>query len=421
MPVPLQKLGRRLPWLAISLAGALWLTWNIIVVAVSDFYGATRPEFALSLDENHPVALRQLSEQKLTDLGDEKPDPEFVDLVQRAMLADTLSSVPLRVLALAVEESDSARARRLMQMAEDRSRRDIPTQIWLADDHLLAGRYPEAMRRIDALLLIWPELGHTLFPVLHELALDTKATEDLIATLMRSPPWRARFFATLPAHSERPSELAGFYAAMKEGLAPLTLDEVRPYLEALLEDGEAESAHGDWLSFMPPDTQLQEVPYNGDFEHEPVNAPFDWSIQTIRGAKAHLTSDSKGGRVLAVHFYNTRVPFRHVSQTVLLEPGHYVFAGEVAARSLENDRGLHWTISCRRGSQQWLGETLRVRGTVAWTGFELEFEVPDHDDCEAQVLRLELPARIGAEQEISGDILFDDLRIAAVTRSARAE
>jgi hypothetical protein len=58
-----------------------------------------------------------------------------------------------------------------------------------------------------------------------------------------------------------------------------------------------------------------------------------------------------------------------------------------------------------------LGETQRISGTMAWTEFSTSFAVTAKDGCKGQVLRLELPARVPAEQEISGEIWFDDLEI----------
>jgi hypothetical protein len=338
------------------------------------------------------------------------------------MLADPLSAVPLRALSLLAENDDPTRAKRLMDLAAQRVPRDVASQIWLADEYLLRGEAIKAMRHVDALLRVWPELSETLFPVLQDLTQDVEGAIALVSTLQLPPPWRESFLAALPRNRERPAaDLADFYEAMGTGPAPLSMSELRPYLEALIQQGQAKMARARWLDLAPSETKLGEVPYNGGFEREPLDAPFDWTIQAIRGARAHLTSDIKGGRVLTVQFYRTRVPFRHVSQTLLLEPGAYILSGEVAARSLENPRGLQWTISCAGGRQERLGETRRVSGTLKWEPFELEFHVPQEAGCEAQVLRLELPARIAAEQEISGDILFDDLRIVPTATSAQLE
>jgi hypothetical protein len=125
--------------------------------------------------------------------------------------------------------------------------------------------------------------------------------------------------------------------------------------------------------------------------------------------------ETPSNRALRVQFHNTRVPYRNIAQLLLLKPGSYILSGRARAASLKNDRGLHWTIACYAGKRERLGETQRISGTLAWTTFSTSFAVPTEAGCEGQVLRLELPARVPAEQEISGEIWFDDMEI---TRNA---
>jgi hypothetical protein len=131
-----------------------------------------------------------------------------------------------------------------------------------------------------------------------------------------------------------------------------------------------------------------------------------------------VVSVEEDDRALKIEFYNTRVPFRHVSQVLMLEPGAYLLTGNVKAMRLNNDRGLQWTVRCMTGSKERLGETDRLRGTFPWSGFQTEFHVPDTPDCQTQVLRLELPARIPREEQIKGDIWFDGIRVERLARAA---
>ena len=158
---------------------------------------------------------------------------------------------------------------------------------------------------------------------------------------------------------------------------------------------------------------------NGDFEFPISGLPFDWVFENVRGAQSDIAPAGAGGNALRVQFHNTRVPFRHVSQLLLLPPGGYRFSGAVQSVDLRNERGVHWTLSCAGGKGELLGETERVAGTRRWTDFELEFNVPSGPDCQAQVLRLVLAARIPSEQKAAGQIWYDNLKIVRAAEAGR--
>ena len=85
--------------------------------------------------------------------------------------------------------------------------------------------------------------------------------------------------------------------------------------------------------------------------------------------------------------------------------------------NLLTERGLVWDIQCLGGgpnlavSEPWQGSSQQ------WQRFSIDFDVPSLN-CEAQSLTLKLPARVPAEQQISGAIWFDDLRIQKIQRLA---
>jgi hypothetical protein len=148
---------------------------------------------------------------------------------------------------------------------------------------------------------------------------------------------------------------------------------------------------------------------NGGFDYPPSGLPFDRVIENVRGARTEIVVDENSNKVLRVEFHNTRVAFRHVSQLLLLQPGFYRLTGAAKSVDLRNDRGMQWTISCADGQQ--LVSTDRVAGTRPWSAFDVPFEVANREGCRVQSIRLVLAARIPAEQEIGGEIWYDDLRI----------
>lgn len=399
---------------AIAVVSALWVAWQIITVAISDYFSLTEPEIALAWNPDHAEALQQIAERQLSLLPDKDVKAPIMEAARHIISEKPLSGFPFRALASVAEANENEeRAESLMRIAAFRTRRDVRAQIWLADEELLKKDYTDALVHIDALLRVWPQISDRLFPVLAQLATERDAKEALIGILQKDPPWRAGLFATLPESTKDLPALQEFYSAFREGPIALRADELRPYLNALISNGSAELAHTIWLGTFGEDQPDTSGAYNGDFEIPISGLPFDWTLEEVRGAKAKIVLFAKNEHALLVEFYNTQVAFRQVSEVVLLKPGFYKFSGKVKADALQNERGLQWSLSCVSGNKERLAETERTYGTIAWTPFQVDFRVPD-TDCEAQILRLELPARVPSEAQVSGSIWFDKLQITPV-------
>ena len=342
--------------------------------------------------------------------------PPYGELAARALRASPLEEGALRLLALVADaDGNSTRALSLMHLAAAQSHRDVRVQTWLLDERLMAGDLPGALQNIDATLRTFPEAQQLLLPILAGLASDPDAAKLVIDTVEKDPPWRGWFLSTLPSQFSEAEPLEAFLAGLREGATPPDIGELRPFISRLIELGDLQRAYALRREVSPGDIQGA-VPTlnNGAFE-SPINGlPFGWVISPIRGANTQVVSETSSNKALRIQFYNTRVPYRNVSQLLLLEPGAYNLSGRVRAAALANDRGLQWTISCYAGKKDKLGETERVSGTMAWREFSVAFAVPAEEDCKAQILQLALPARVPAEQKISGEIWFDDL---AITRA----
>ena len=337
-------------------------------------------------------------------------------MAKRALRADPLETDSLRLLALVADaKGDTSRARSLMELAAQYSKRDVRVQSWLLNQRLLDGDLDGALKSVDFMLRTWPEAKSIAEPLLVALSSDPDAVKPVVALLQTNPPWRSWFVTTFPGQVEDPAPLETFFKDLKAGPAPPTKDEVNAYLKRLVDLGEFQTAYAARVDFSSPGwvETLGQV-NNGGFEQPVDGLPFGWLFANVRGADTEVVSESASNHALRVQFHNTRVPYRHVSQILLLRPGTYNLSGRVRAAALKNDRGLQWTISCYSEGKEKLGETERFSGSIPWKGFSAAFVVPAEKGCEAQLLRLELPARVPAEQDISGDIWFDDM---AITRT----
>jgi len=216
------------------------------------------------------------------------------------------------------------------------------------------------------------------------------------------------------------ARLVQLYAALSKTGQPPTTEELRPYLNRLIQDENFGLAYQVWHEILPPAQRSDEShPFNRDFEFPINDLPFNWDLANIPGADIQIVSaaDAGGKRRLLVEFSGARVHFANVKQLMLLPAGDYRFRGWVKTAELATSRGLWWHIFCANAAAETLATTELVSGTMPWTDFGVKFQVPA-TGCEAQWLRLELPARIESESSIEGQVWYQDLRITPAPAAA---
>jgi hypothetical protein len=408
---------------AVAVVAALALAWAIVRGTVAQSLVHVDPEESVAWNGRNADALVALAEAGLTTTAG-VPDAAAVrELGLRALRSEPWNEPALRVLALADDlDGADARAEVLMNLAAQRSPRDLGAEVWLFDQRVKAGKVTDALKAADIILRLRPDVLNMLLPALTDMATNDTSRPALIAALGAGPPWRSAVLAAL-ASSATPATNNAVIVGLQDSAHPLEAAEIGPYLDRLIGEGQYELSFLTWLRSLPvgESDQLPYV-YNGDFELPPTGLPFDWSIGKIDGATTELvdTGDKDHGVALHVVFAGARVAYHHVAKLLLLPPGTYRLNGMVKADDIENARGVVWRMFCADAPDQTLGTTPAVTGTNDWTSFTASFEVPP-TGCRAQWLRLEVAASVAIEQQISGTIWYDKLSIQRVDTPAAAE
>lgn len=339
-------------------------------------------------------------------------------LARAALNQSPLRGRAYRVLAQAAEKAgDEAQAAQLHALAVRFQSRDLPSRQWLAARALASADIATALEHYDHMLRIRPALAEAIFPLLTAFV-DQGLAPALVPVLAADPPWRGGFLARVAQDANGSERLHALFLPLAKAPVPLTERERTAYLERLLRDQRFTEAYLAWVGFLPASQQEQIGNiFDGGFEQPPEDAGFGWRVGRADGARiARVFTPGAGGeRALWVSFGNRRVPFAHVRQLLALGPGRYRFQGRARLDDLRNERGLRWRLHCAQGDQQTLAETERLHGNQPWQPFQTEFKVPA-EACQGQWLKLELTARIPAEQRISGSAWYDDLRIIRIDK-----
>jgi tetratricopeptide (TPR) repeat protein len=403
----------RLGTLVCVLLVLIWVGWRIIAHTAAQSLAKSHPNAALGWVADQPTALNQLAQQELLD-----PDGNLDsarELAQRALRSNPLNARALTLLGLIAErKGDQKSADVLMRISGARTLSDPTADAWLFNREVRRGDYSRALPYVDAMLRMDLESQKTqLFPVLAGLTANPLAFKALTEFLATSPPWRTLFLSALSTRLPNQARLVQLYAALNETENPPTNEELRPFLNRLIKDGNFEQAYQTWQKTLPPKQRANETyPFNRDFDIPADGLAFNWNLEAIPGADIQIVSSVDGDRkrALLVQFSGARVRFANVKQLMLLPAGDYTFGGKVKTEELLTSRGLWWHIFCANNPATTLANTELVSGTMSWTDFTVKFQVPA-TDCRAQWLQLELPARIEPELRIEGQVWYQDLRI----------
>lgn len=344
-------------------------------------------------------------------------DPKtMLRLGKAALRSEPLNADSLKTIAIAYAKlGKNDEARRLMETVVRRTLHDRLSRAWLLNESLEREDISQAMQHFDFVFRLFPEMQTNILTALAAVADHPSGRKVVLARLREKPDWLSQFLVAYPRASRSKTALTEFYTSLEGGLRDLDTAVLRALVNGLLAQDNVEAAYYVWLQSLP-EMDLKNLPfiYNGDFEKQTTNIPFDWYIREQAGARTEVVSverESKQSRVLEASFFGQRVMYSAVQQWLMLVPGNYSLHGKVNIKNINSQRGLVWRLICISRERTRLGETERMRGTQpGWKNFELRFEVP-RANCPAQVLLLATAARNAPESMITGSIQFDDLLI----------
>lgn len=401
--------ARLLGLCALSMA----LIWLVGVRGYADYLAQVLPERALALNTKQAEALLVQAEQALR--AHRIDDAET--MASTALQVAPLSGKALRILGAVSElRGNPVKAQALMELAVATTPRDTAGQFWLAINALANRDLQGCLQRLDRLMRFEPAIAADAFPILATIAISPAGVKSIAETLAANPPWRPGFMAALIRQAPAVTDVLRLFKAIITAKGQVQSPEWEQLNARLI-------AAGDWkqlrrvLASRPEFQSRTELLGDGGFDGDGQGILLGWAIRRVVGADVMMTVDPNlpANHLLYLYFHDRRVAFHHVSQLLLLTPGNYQLTGRVRLTSLTTAQGLSWSMTCAPGSLV-IGKSELLSGTSDWREFSMTFEVPA-DGCGGQTLALGLEARIAAEQQISGEAMFDDFRVEALTMS----
>ena len=337
-------------------------------------------------------------------------------LAEDAVLEDPLNARALRILGQISEiTSDEEHTENLMRAAVRRSQLESVAVYWMMRKSFQDQNYNAALRYADTLLRTRPQALGPIMPMMGKMAELPEASADLKLLLSTNPPWRPQFLSFLPNAISDARTPLDILLSLKDTANPPKATDLRPYLDFLIQHGFYDLAYYTWLQFLAPEQLAQAGHlYNGGFDAPPSGTPFDWMLTKGTGVTVQVAAkgEKPGERALLLKFGPGRVDYHDVTQLIMLSPDTYDFRGQYKG-DLVSERGLEWRVVCAGKDQNIIGRGVVARGgsSTQWKDLDFSFTVPAAD-CPAQYVKLVFDARSASERFISGNIWFDDFKIA---------
>lgn len=409
----------RLGVAAVMILVFAWLGWRIFSDTIGLNLASSAPAEALEWAPDTQLALNVLAQRELIKTNADLDAAEA--WASRALRTNPLNQQALFLLgAIAEKRGDRDKANILIREAGARSWRNLGVQLWLFQQNAIQKDFGRALVHADALFRVEPRYVATVFPVIAAFTIEPAGLKALTDFLATNPPWRQWVVVSLAQQLYDKSNLDQIFAQLARTDKPPTPPELKAYLFRLIRDRRYYFAYERWRESLPEQMKDGGVPYNGDFEFPADGQPFNWTLGSTPGVDVQIVpADGARGDVLRAQFSGARVTFKQVVQHLLLKPGRHRLTGRVKAERLRTERGLWWQVSCVIGTKATLAHTKLVSGTMDWSEFQVDFEVP-FQDCDAQEIRLELPARIASEHEIEGQVWYEHLRIDPIPAAGAA-
>lgn len=347
---------------SLALLGALFETWANLVLKVN-------PETVLAVSSWHAEALEQSLKSKLER---ELQTGEFITSPEAALLvrANPLSDWPFIQLALSADDDgEVSEAEGLMLGAYRRDPRNVLPIAWLAQRASGHTNGADAMRWLDRLLTVNPDLSDDWSAMAVHYALEPGGTGELLELLKADRIWARGVVGELnKTYPDLPFLLE---------LNRLAKNQQGAFLQRILTDMGPEVAFEAWISLVgASEPESMRWPFDPEFEGLDAPRPFNWAVNNV------FTEMNSGEGLFAV--YRGRGQTVLARQVLMLHPGMYQLVVDYSGQTHEAAGSLVWEVSC-------LGAPSKIailaldnpRGGDARSSLDLE--IPEND-CAAQRL-----------------------------------
>lgn len=192
------------------------------------------------------------------------------------------------------------------------------------------------------------------------------------------------------------------------------------YADFLIRQGHPDVAASAWAQYMGPRADNYEKStylFNGDFESDPAQSPFDWNVARAEGVEVtrECTIASSGKCSLRISFAGTQnLGFTAASQLAFVRPGTYRFHAFIRTEGLTTDQGIRFRVSDAEVPAR-LDEVFgQFTGSSPWSEVSHDLVVaPETRLLQIQAIR---QPSLKFDNKIGGVAWIDDVELEPITK-----
>lgn len=300
-------------------------------------------------------------------------------LAKRALQRDPTAVAAVATLGVNADiRGDKATARRYFAYAQQLSRRNMRTQLFMIEDAVERGDIPGALHQYDITLRVSPQLGEILYPVLASASADPVIRRELVKTLAVHPLWREGFIYFSAHNGPNPKSTAALFLDLHRAGVAIPETARTDIVNALIAGGQTDTAWSYYAAIRPSaDRRRSRDPrFAANLE---TPSQLDW---TPINDGSGLTTSIEGGIFDFAAPASVGGPM--LQQLQLLPPGTYRLSGHSIGIEQAVGNLPYWTLRCQNGRE--LGRVEVPNSSVANGNFSGMFSVPA--DCPVQSLVL---------------------------------
>jgi tetratricopeptide (TPR) repeat protein len=391
----------------------------MLVASLENSTDVSKLNRALALDPRNPVVYSRLA--RVYAYSSEQPNLKTgMDLARRAVELSPHNAVYRESLATLCESAGEVSCAKEMHQ-EALALSPMTPQLWwnAANFYLRTDDPRSALPYFKRLLELGPTYAAPTFRLCFGTFGDPALVLESLLPKGTDPTIRLRFADYLSA-TDRPDAAYQVWRETEKESSALPLSSVQPYLDRLLGQGRYEEAYAVWSDLVrdgvvprPADGGRDNLIFNGGFEQAPLNAGFDWHLQSGPYATVGVARDQayQGALSLRVDF---TVPgnqgYEPAYQSVPVVSGQsYVLTAYVRTSEITSDSGPRLRVVDPDCPACLTVSTESATGTSSWHSVNVSLSA----GTQTRVVRVSVwrPPSRTFPMDISGTFWLDDVSL----------
>jgi tetratricopeptide (TPR) repeat protein len=286
-----------------------------------------------------------------------------------------------------------------------------PFLLRVADFHFQIGENQLALPITTRILTLIPDYDSSIFD---EYIRFVGRTEDVLAFGLPEDPRAAKSWLQFLMQAGRLGDTQRTWDwVVDHGYADNAL--AGEYVEFLVRERHPDVAASAWAQYMGPradDYDKSTYLFNGDFESDPAQSPFDWDVARTEGAEVtrDCTTATSGKCSLRITFAGTQnLGFAAASQLAFVRSGTYRFHALIHTEALTTDQGIRFRISDAEQPARLKEVFGQFTGSSPWSKV-------DHDVVvgpQTRLLRIEVIRQpsMKFDNKVAGTAWIDQLKL----------